>query len=314
MDPFLACLALALAPAFGWTSLLDPAVATALLHPLVLLITLLLYGTETLAERSQPTFIYWHVLQLVARPLTGALLATQLLGGRGWITVGAVLTFMAVVVLAHGLKVGLSALGWWVEPRPRAWLLSAVEDAGVVMLVAIAHQVAGPLGAAVPLLLLVGILGSFPVLRAAVYAYVLAWSRSWGSLEPFEWRPQDDLTPRAAASLRERATGHHRPVRVARAAALRTGRLFQPGWLAVGPSIPMWVGTSGRVVPIPPKAVRAIIPGALYTRVFVERDDGRSSILVLPKSGPSAGVTAVELDARSALTGPEPWFLGRVVA
>lgn len=307
LDPFLACLALAMAPFFGWTSFLEPATATAMLSPLVVGSALFLYALEVLAERVQPTYVVWHALHLVVRPLTAALLANLVLPGSGGQRLLLVLGFVAVAVVFHLLKVGATAMGWWLEPRPRQWLLSVVEDALVLVLVALAHHVGGPASAAGPLVLLMLVLGGIPLLRAARFLFYLAWSRTWGSLRPFEWRPIEDLPAGAAIQLNDVPGSRHRPIKAARAAALRVVGPFRFGWLAVGPATPAWLGGTGSPFLIAPEAVRAVIPSGLYTRVFVERSDGRSAILVLPKAGPSAGTLAVELDARETLTEPEPW-------
>lgn len=307
LDPFLACVALAMAPFFGWTSFLDSATATALLHPFVIGSAAFLYGLEVVAERSQPTFVAWHSLHLVGRPLAAGLLASLVLPVQGGQRPLVILGFVTVAVLFHLLKVGATAMGWWLEPRPRQWLLSLVEDSLVLVLVALAHQMGGPMAAVGPLVLLLLALGGLPLLRAARFAFYLTWSRTWGSLHPFEWRPAEDLPAGAAIQLNDVPGSRHRPVRAARAAALRVVGPFRFGWLAVGPSVPAWLGGTGRPFMIAPDAVRAVIPSGLYTRVFVERSDGRSAILVLPKAGPSAGTLAAELDASATLTAPEPW-------
>lgn len=307
LDPFLACLALAMAPFFGWTSFLESATATALLHPFVIGSTLFLYLLEVVAERTQPSFILWQVLQLVVRPLAAGLLASLMFGSVGTRRVLLILGFVSVAVIFHFLKVGATAMGWWVEPRPRQWLLSLVEDALVLVLVALAHNLGGPVAAVGPLVLLMLVIGGIPLLRAARFAFYLAWSRTWGSLRPFEWQPAEDLPAGAAIQLNDVPGSQHRSIRAARAAALRVAGPFRFGWLAVGPTVPAWLGGTGRPFMVAPDAVRAIIPSGLYTRVFVERSDGRSAILVLPKAGPSAGTVAVELDAKATLTEPEPW-------
>ncbi len=316
IDPFLSVLALAAAALLGLPPLLDPGTAAALLNPLVLLVTLSLYGCEIAAERSRPTFVFWHALQLITRPLVCLLVGAHVLTwldppGPTAVWAGA----MAVLAIAaHGFKVGWTALGWWGASRPRPWLLTVVEDTAVVGFVVAAHEV-GAVGATLAMILIATpVLWGRSTFSAAAYSYYLAWSRTWGSLEPFRWRPREDLAKRWLPALDAVPRSPHRTVRLARTGCLDSGGRFRIGWLVAGPTMPAWLGGKDRVLFLPAESVRAIVPAPLYTRVSVDQPGGGTGRLIVPKAGPSAQTVAAELDARNTVRDPEPWFPQRVVA
>lgn len=331
LDPFLALLSIALATLTDWPPLIDPVAAAALVSPVVISATAAFYALELLAERSQPTFIFWHVSQIPARPLIAALCAIVIAGawlddpaalptteahaaaapGAPWMwAMGAA----SLAFFTHALKVGATAIGWWSEPRPRFWVVSGSEDLVVLGLVAIAHAAPVPGAFVIVLTWVVALFVGRFLLRAAIFSFYLAWSRSWGSFRPFLWRSADALPKWARRLIETVASPFEHRVRVTPVGGFRVAGHFRRGWLTLASGTAALLVRGSPAILLSPDSVQAIAPSTLYTRVFLRGKGETTFMLVVPKNGPSAGTVAAELDAEAALVEPEPSFLRRVVA
>lgn len=313
IDLYLTLVLLAVAPLLGFGAWLPEAFRVGVSSPIPLIMAASFYALEFAAERSRPVRVFWHLPQVVVRPVATLLLTLLLLEGSAppggpwpWALLAA-----GVTALAHDFKTGAGMLGWLhgIE-TPSGLLLSLAEDVVTVGLVTFALE--RPAASALVTLsgLLLAWLASPSLLAASRLGRSLAWSRSWGSLTPFQWMDEATLPPAAREIVAAVDRPFGRSLRAAPCAWLVGGRRrsLRRAWLISGADFPLLLARRGRRSPVLEQveltAGLALEAEPLFVRLRLRKRPLRA--LVFPRSGPSADVLEVELRKWGAGLGNPP--------
>ncbi|MCA9736124.1 MAG: hypothetical protein KC645_00695, partial [Gemmatimonadetes bacterium] len=138
------------------------------------------------------------------------------------------------------------------------------------------------------------------LLTASRLGRSLAWSRSWGSLVPFQWTDEGALAP----AVREILAAVDRPfgksLRVAGCARLESGRRrsLRAAWLVSGADTPLLLVRRGRRSPVlealPLTPAARLESEALFVRLRLRSRPFLA--LVFPRAGPSRDALEVEVE------------------
>ena len=302
VDLYLTLVLVALAPHLGFGEGLPDGLLNSLGAEAPLIMALGFYVLEFVSERSKPASVFWHLPQVLVRPVAAGLLSLLILKGSGvwggpylWALVSAVLAY-----LSHGFKTGAAMLGWLYDVQaPSGLLLSIAEDVVVVALIALALD--APVwsvlvvGAA---LLLFGLMAP-NLLPASRLGRSLAWQRSWGSLTPFEWTDEEALPPRVQSVLTSVERPFGKSLKAARCSLIATDRrrALRPGWIILGGNRPYtlrWRGGGGPLLEaLPDESTLVLEAEPLFLRLRIRNRPLQA--LIFPRSGPAGDTLEAEL-------------------
>lgn len=301
IDLYLTLLVLGAVPTIGlWEQPLPGALAD-LDSPSVLIVVGAFYLLEFAAERNAPTALVWNAFHAVIRPVSGMLLAFLLLDGQvlGVVIAGALVAGL-LASFAHAARSGSAVVRWLAAARaPRVLLVSALEDAVVLGLVALSLDL--PIWAFGTSLALVVLLSPrLPSdVRAFGFAVRLVVGRVFHGLTRRRWLGPDELPDwvretlddddvlAPGGALRGSPVGAHRVPGSPR---------FVTGWLVVRGGSPVLVfrrrGTAVRVALGFP--TERVLEHGFFRRVDLRAGDGGRGCLFFNLHGPSTASLGAE--------------------
>jgi hypothetical protein len=300
IDLYLTLLFIGASPTIGlWPP--PPGALGDLDSPGVLLMVGAMYVLEFAAERHPPTALVWNAFHAIIRPLSAALLALLLLDGQPIVVVasGALLAALLSSIV-HAVRSGGAVIRWLgAVATPSVLLVSLLEDALVIGLVALTLDLPGWASAGALLLVLASLPWAPSDLRAFTFAVRLAVARVFEPLTQRRWLWPDELPARVRASLGGDALAPGRAVRASPVGAYRLPGLprFVTGWLLIR-------GGSALLVHRRLGSLKRVALGALDASAVVERgfflevdlrvNEGGSSRVFFSLNGPS--VASVEAE------------------
>jgi len=231
VDLYLTLLVVGLAVQLGLGALGGPTISPAQGMPLLLGLAGL-YVAEAAMESRPLTALLWHNLQLILRPLGGALLGLFLLGGGPWgFTVlgaamgGLVAAFSHVLVWGQGLLLRIVP-GQRLPPRA----FNFAGDLAVVALLTLTllRPDWGVLLAT--LLLLFGLVLGRNHHGVVRFGLTLLLGRAWAIVSPTAWKPGADLPAWIQKGIGLDSVDSHRGVPAA-TWGLIGRRRFKEGWI-----------------------------------------------------------------------------------
>jgi hypothetical protein len=251
---------------------------------LLLLVLIGLSLAEAAAEMRPLPALIWNGVQILLRPLGGALLALLLLEGRGWPLIllgmamaGVVAAYHHVVSWGRGLRLRLLPSRSFSPLVHRAglWILTMT-----LIILALAHPESGAVAGGV--LTLLGLAAGRDNHAATRFGLVLLRSKTWGILSPPKWAEEGELPPwvrKAFASRRPRG------LRGTRAAiwGFSPRPRFREGWLLRGGEDLLFAYRSGwrvreiRITDPPGES----LPRQICLEVPYGSEEGRPSALFL---------------------------------
>jgi hypothetical protein len=301
IDLYLTLLFIGASPTIGlWPPL--PGALGDLDSPGVLLMVGAMYVLEFAAERHAPTALVWNAFHAIIRPLSGALLALLLLDGQPIVIVvsGALLAALLSSIV-HGVRSGGAVIRWLgAVATPSVLLVSLLEDALVVGLVALTLDLPG-WATAGALLLALAFLPSAPSdLRAFTFAIRLAVARVFQPLTQRRWLWPDELPARVRASLDDDdALAPGGALRGSPVGAYRLPGVprFVTGWLLIRGGSPLLVrrrlGSLQRVA-LGALDARAVVERGFFLEVDLRVNEGGSSCVFFSLNGPSVASLEAE--------------------
>jgi hypothetical protein len=300
IDLYLTLLFLGASPTIGvWPPL--PGALGDLDSPGVLLMVGAMYVLEFAAERHPPTALVWNAFHAIIRPLSGSLLALLLLDGQP-IAVVASGTVLAALLssIVHAVRSGGAVIRWLgAVTTPSVLLVSLLEDALVIGLVALTLDLPGWASAGALLLVLASLPWAPSDLRAFTFAVRLAVARVFEPLTQRRWLWPDELPARVRASLGGDALAPGGAVRASPVGAYRLPGLprFVTGWLLVrgGSSLlaRRRLGSLQRVA-LGALDASAVVEHGFFLEVDFRVNEGGSSRVFFSLNGPSVASLEAE--------------------
>jgi len=249
-----------------------------------------LYLCEALAQARPLPALIWHNLQLLIRPLAGALLGLLLFRGANpsvllaAATLGGVTAaFVHVLSWGRGLLIRLRA-GTHLSTR-----FDLMEDLVVIALVALT-LLSRDVAFWVALLFLILALFLGHHLHAATrFGFVLLRDWMWGILSPPKWANRDELPPWVLSATAEEGFEGIRGVRAGRRDLSRS-RHFEEGWLVeLGDRFFFAFRRHRRPVVVPLAGARwgPVTVSPIARTYLLQRQGETSTALFLQRRGPA---------------------------
>jgi hypothetical protein len=260
-----------------------------------------MYVLEFAAERHPPTALVWNAFHAIIRPLSAALLALLLLDGQPIVVVasGALLAALLSSIV-HAVRSGGAVIRWLgAVTTPSVLLVSLLEDALVIGLVALTLDLPGWASAVALLLVLASVPWAPSDLRAFTFAVRLAVARVFEPLTQRRWLWPDELPARVRASLGGDALAPGGAVRASPVGAYRLPGLprFVTGWLLVrgGSSLlaRRRLGSLQRVA-LGALDASAVVEHGFFLEVDLRVNEGGSSRVFFSLNGPSVASLEAE--------------------
>ena len=302
VDLYLTLVLVAVAPHLGFGEGLPEGLLTSLGATTPLIMAFCFYVLEFVSERSKTVGVFWHIPQVLVRPVAAGLLAllvlegTTVVGGP-WLWAGVCALLAA---LAHGFKTGAAMLGWlYAVQAPSRLLMSIAEDVVVVGLIALALDAPAWSALVVGVAVLLFAALAPDLLPASRLGRFLAWKRSWGSLAHFEWTDERELSSRVQSILSSVERPFGKSLKVARCALLASERrrALRPGWIVLGGNRPYTLRWRGRGSPVldalPEESTLVLEAEPLFLRLRIKNRPFEA--LIFPRSGPSGDALDAEL-------------------
>jgi hypothetical protein len=294
IDLYLTLLFIGASPTLGLWDRPLPGILADLDSPSVLIMVGTMYLLEFAAERHPSSALVWNAFHAVIRPVSGALLALLVLSGQPTPLVAAgTLVGSVVASVAHFVRTG-GAVSRWLggHQHPSVLLVSMLEDALVLGLVALALDLPGWAAVATVLLALAALPRAGRDARAFAFAISLAFGRAFRMLYERRWKGPAELPSWVRRSLEDDDV-------LAPGGALRgfpVGAIGLPGlhglvygWLLVRGGSPVFVyrrGDDVRRLELGPRHANAVARTGFYTRVDVRTPDNGAGYLLFGRTGP----------------------------
>ena len=288
VDLFLTLLVVVASVELGWGILQDTGYPS--LRWGILFVVALLYLLEVVMEIRPMRGLIWHNLQLILRPLGGALLALTVLEGIptplffiGTLLAGVVTAFTHVLSWGEKLYRLLSP-----DRRVSALTHSLAEDTLVLAFLVLTIEHPGPAFLLSGALLLTGLLAGTRFHHLARFGIALLRDRVWGIVSPTRWQDAPELPGWIGRWCRTEGFLGIQGLR-AGANGLPGTRGFREGWVLESGALRFFAFRSlGARVFIPLDGLQMFPeePSSITVRVPMEGTDGSKSALFLQRGGP----------------------------
>lgn len=298
LDLYLTLFFLGAATHLGWDNP-PPGALTGLQSAPVMVLAVVFYLLEGLAERAALPALFWNTVHVIVRPVTVGLMVLLLLHTAPLpVRIAGVALAAALALATHAVRVGASLVLWLSHARRTTRVLaSAAEDAMVLALCALVLD--RPQGGS--LLALILMAGALPRVRPYLDGFLFglraAWGRTWGAMRARRWLDRSDFPRWVEDALDASAPGG--PLRGSPAAGfgLPGVGLFRRGWVVVTGTTPVFLHRSWngpRVLDLGGLRAMDVVEDAFHRRLELARPDGRRGQLHFPPDGPSREGLAAE--------------------
>lgn len=256
----------------------------------------LFYIMEFAAERSPPSALLWNAFHAVIRPVSGALMALLLLEGQPLpVLLAGVLVAAVLTSLAHAVRSGGAIVRWLSpSPTPHVLLVSLLEDAIVLGLLALVLDLPVWALAVSGALVLLSLPGAPSLVRAFVFAVRLVVGRTVQTLSQRRWLAQEELPPWVRRSLEGDVLAPGGGLRGSPAGAYRLpgAPRFATGWVVVRGGSPTFVHRRRpdprSVIDLGRLDVADVSEGGFFRRVDLTSGTGARACVFFSVYGPSA--------------------------